>query len=129
MYLDEGFITAMEYGLPPTAGWGLGIDRLTMLLTDTNNIKEVATKPLTKGIQKNMHIQIEIEIEIEAETVARQPKRKASLDSQNEKLHWTNRILLVLLEMSCIKMYACGADAAFAGFILPCNEARRPRQV
>ncbi len=41
MYMDEGFITAMEYGLPPTAGWGLGIDRLTMLLTDTNNIKEV----------------------------------------------------------------------------------------
>ena len=41
MFIDEGFITAMEYGLPPTAGWGLGIDRLTMLLTDTINIKEV----------------------------------------------------------------------------------------
>ena len=45
MYLDEGFITALEYGLPPTAGWGLGIDRLTMLLTDTNNIKEVTFIP------------------------------------------------------------------------------------
>lgn len=42
--IDEGFCTSMEYGLPPTGGWGLGIDRLVMLLTNQNNIKEV---PLT----------------------------------------------------------------------------------
>ena len=41
MFIDEGFCTSLEYGLPPTAGWGLGIDRLTMMLTDTSNIKEV----------------------------------------------------------------------------------------
>lgn len=41
MFIDEGFCTSLEYGLPPTAGWGMGIDRLTMLLTDTSNIKEV----------------------------------------------------------------------------------------
>ncbi|XP_075045245.1 lysine--tRNA ligase isoform X1 [Mixophyes fleayi] len=48
MFIDETFCTALEYGLPPTAGWGMGIDRLTMFLTDSNNIKEVLLFPAMK---------------------------------------------------------------------------------
>ena len=46
--VDTGFVQALEYGLPPTAGWGMGIDRMTMLLSDTNNIKEVILFPAMK---------------------------------------------------------------------------------
>ncbi|KAE8751299.1 hypothetical protein FOCC_FOCC001870 [Frankliniella occidentalis] len=46
--IDENFCTSLEYGLPPTGGWGLGIDRLTMFLTDSNNIKEVLLFPAMK---------------------------------------------------------------------------------
>ena len=50
MLPDEGFCTALEYGLPPTAGWGCGLDRLTALLTNTTNIRETITFPLIKPI-------------------------------------------------------------------------------
>merc|ERR1712112_160036 len=48
MFLDENFCTALEYGLPPTGGWGMGVDRLAMFLTDSNNIKEVLFFPAMK---------------------------------------------------------------------------------
>ncbi|KAG0174210.1 lysyl-tRNA synthetase [Apophysomyces sp. BC1034] len=46
--IDENFCQALEYGLPPTGGWGMGIDRLTMFLTNSNNIKEVLLFPAMK---------------------------------------------------------------------------------
>jgi lysyl-tRNA synthetase, class II len=45
---DEDFCVSLEYGLPPTAGWGMGIDRLTMFLTNKWNIKEVLLFPAMK---------------------------------------------------------------------------------
>jgi len=50
--IDETFCTSLEYGLPPTGGWGLGIDRLTMLLADATNIKEVILFPAMKPVDQ-----------------------------------------------------------------------------
>jgi len=54
MVLDDSFVTALEHGLPPTGGWGLGIDRLTMFLSDKANIKEVLLFPAMKPTDEQL---------------------------------------------------------------------------
>src|SRR4029450_11968515 len=48
MDMDEDYLAAMEHGMPPISGWGMGIDRFVALLTNSDNLRDVVLFPLMK---------------------------------------------------------------------------------
>lgn len=59
MFYDETFVNALEHALPPTAGWGLGIDRTVMLISDHIRIQEVLLFPAMKPQENNPNPKVE----------------------------------------------------------------------